>query len=83
MKKISCTNQNPDQGEDLQLRTRVFELCKEKHKNLSELGRTMNMSEKQLWGVRQGKNPINQGFIIRALRAFPDHNISDLFYLTS
>jgi len=83
VKEISCTNQNPDQGEDMLLKTRIFELCKEKHKNLNALGQIMNISVRQMYGVHQGKYRINQRFIIGAIRAFPEYNIGDLFYFTS
>ena len=83
MKEISCTNQNSGQGEDTLLKTRVFELYKEVYKNLNELSQTMNISVGRMYGVYQGKYRINQRFIIGAIRAFPEHNIGDLFYFTS
>ncbi|MFC2014446.1 helix-turn-helix domain-containing protein [Chloroflexota bacterium] len=82
MEGISFMNQNPDRGQDMLLKTRVFELCEEKHKDLDELGQTMNISVNQLNGVHQGKYSINQRFIVGALKAFPEYNIGDLFYLT-
>ena len=83
MKEISCTNQNPGQGEDTLLKTRIFELYKEKYKNLNELSQTMNIPVRHLYGVYQGKYRIDRRFIIGAIRAFPEYNIGDLFYFTS
>ena len=82
MKEISCMSQNPDQGKDMLLKTRIFELSKEQYKNLYELARTMQISVSQIHGVYQGKHSINQEFIVGAIRAFPEHDVGDLFYFT-
>jgi len=83
VKEISCTNQNPDQGEDMLLKTRIFELCKEEYKNLYELAQVMKVSVIHLDEVHRSKRSINQKFIIGTMRAFPEYNIGDLFYFTS
>jgi len=62
------------------IRTRVFELCNGKYRNLSELSRAMGLSLSQVYRVREGKRSINQKFIIGAKKAFPSHNLEDLFY---
>ncbi len=62
-------------------RTRVFELCHSKYKNLSDLARAMELSVSQVYRVREGKRQINQKFIIGAIRAFPEYRFNDLFYI--
>ena len=63
------------------VRTRVFELCDGRYKNLSELARVMGISVSQLYRVREGRRNINQKFIIGAVKAFPECRFSDLFYV--
>ncbi len=65
------------------VRTRVFDFCNEKYKNLSELASAMDLSISQVYRVREGKRHINQKFIIGAVKAFPDSKLDDLFYLTT
>ena len=65
------------------VKTRVFELCDENFKNLSELAQTMGISVSQIYRVREGKRNINQKFIIGAKKAFPQYKLDDLFYLCS
>ena len=64
------------------IQTKVFHLCDEKYKNLSELADVMGISVSQVYRVREGKRHINQKFIIGAIRAFPERKFDDLFYLT-
>ncbi len=64
------------------IRTRIFELIDGKYKNLSELAYTMEISVSQIYRVKEGKRHINQKFIIGAIKAFPNYNLDDLFYLT-
>ncbi len=64
------------------IKTRVFELSNHKYNNLSELARVMSISVSQIYRVKEGKRNINQKFIIGAIKAFPDYNLDDLFYLT-
>ncbi len=64
------------------IRTRIFELIDGKYKNLSELAYAMEISVSQIYRVKEGKRYINQKFIIGAIKAFPEHNLDDLFYLT-
>ena len=64
------------------VRTRVFELTNGHYKNLSELAVAMGISVSQIYRVREGKRLINQKFIVGAMKAFPEHNLDDLFYLT-
>ena len=83
VKEILSTNQNHDRGKDMLLKTRIFELCDGKYKNLYELAQAMGISISQIYRVREGKHRINQEFIVGAIRVFPDYNISDLFYFTA
>ncbi|MFC2014721.1 helix-turn-helix domain-containing protein [Chloroflexota bacterium] len=64
------------------VRTRIFELTDGQYKNLSELAGAMGISVSQIYRVREGKRLINQKFIVGAMKAFPKHNLDDLFYLT-
>ena len=62
------------------LKTRVFELCPERYRNLSELAQAMGISVSQVYRVREGKRHINQKFFIGAIKAFPECKLDDLFY---
>ncbi len=64
------------------IRTKIFELLNKNYKNLSELAQAMGISVSQVYRVREGKRGINQKFIVGAIRAFPNYNLDDLFYLT-
>ena len=63
------------------IRTRVFELCPRKYKNLSELAQAMGISVSQIYRVREGRRNINQKFVIGAVKAFPECKLDELFYL--
>ena len=63
------------------IRTRIFELTDGKYQNLSELAHVMGISVSQIYRVKEGKRHINQKFIVGAIKAFPDYNLDDLFYL--
>ena len=63
------------------LKTRVFELCPRRYRNLSELAGAMGISVSQIYRVREGKRQINQKFLIGAIKAFPEHKLDELFYL--
>ena len=63
------------------VKTRVFELCNGRYKNLAELAQAMGISVSQVYRVREGKRNINQKFIIGAVEAFPECRFSDLFYI--
>jgi transcriptional regulator with XRE-family HTH domain len=63
------------------VRTRIFEYCDGKYKNLSDLARAMGISVSQIYRVREGTRNINQKFIVGAVKAFPEYKLSDLFYL--
>jgi len=63
--------------------TRIFELADGNYKNLSELAKTMGISVSQIYRVREGKRRINQKFIVGAIKAFPNHKLDELFYLSS
>ena len=64
------------------VKTRIFEFCNSYYKNLSELATVMGISVSQIYRVREGKRHINQKFIVGAMKAFPNHKLDDLFYLT-
>ena len=63
------------------VRTRIFELCDDYYKNLSDLALAMGISVSQIYRVREGKRRINQKFIVGAMKAFPNHRLDDLLYL--
>ncbi len=65
------------------IRTKVFEMCNGKYRNLTELAQAMELSVSQVYRVREGKRGINEKFIIGAKRAFSDCKLDDLFYLDS
>ena len=65
------------------VKTRVFELCNGRYRNLSELAGSMGISVSQVYRVRDGKRSINQKFIVGAIKAFPDCRLEELFYLVS
>lgn len=66
----------------MKLKTRVFELFyKGKYKNLSEMARAMGIAPSQVYRVRNGQRPINEKFILGAVRAFPGYSLDDLFYI--
>jgi hypothetical protein len=64
------------------VKTKIFEFCDRYYKNLSELATAMGISVSQVYRVREGKRQINQKFIVGAMKAFPNHKLDDLFYLT-
>ena len=62
------------------IKTRVFDMATEKYQNLSDLAKAMGLSVSQIYRVREGKRGINEKFIVGAKKAFPDHQLDDLFY---
>ncbi len=64
------------------VKTRVFDLCFTRYRNLSELAQAMGISVSQVYRVSAGERRINQKFIVGAIKAFPNRNLDDLFYLT-
>jgi len=62
------------------LKTRVFDLCPERYRNLSEMAQAMEISVSQVYRVQEGKRNINCKFIIGAIKAFPGCSFDDLFY---
>ena len=62
------------------LKTRVFDLCPGRYKNLSELAEAMEISVSQVYRVQEGKRNINCKFIVGAIKAFPGYSFDDLFY---
>jgi excisionase family DNA binding protein len=65
----------------MKLKTRVSELSNGKYKNLSELAHAIGITPSQIYRVRQGKRNINEKFIIGAMKAFPGHELDELFYV--
>lgn len=61
--------------------TRIFEIYTKEYRSLSELAQAMGISISQIYRVREGKRGINQKFIVGGIKAFPGHNLDDLFYL--
>ena len=67
----------------MRIKTKVFKLCDEKYQSLSELAGVMGLSVSQVYRVRQGTRRINEGFIVGAIKAFPDFRLDELFQLDS
>jgi len=65
----------------MKLKTRVFDIYNGKYRHLSELARAMRISVSQIYRVRQGKRPVNEKFIIGAIKTFPGYKLDDLFYV--
>ena len=65
----------------MKLKTRVFELCQKRYRNLPMLAQAIGISVSQIYRVRQGKRHINEKFIIGTVKAFPGHKLDDLFYV--
>ena len=65
------------------LKTRIFDLCPKKYRNLTELAKAMEISVSQVYRVLEGKRNINRKFIIGAIKAFPGYKFDDLFYFVS
>jgi len=59
----------------------VFDFCNTKYRNLSELAQAMGISVSQIYRVRAGERPVNEKFIIGAMKAFPGYRLDDLFYI--
>jgi len=66
----------------MKLKTRVFELCNGRYQSLSELARTMGISNDLIYSVRRGDRGIHQKFIIGATKDFPGYKLDDLFYVS-
>ena len=66
----------------MKLKTRVFELCNGRYRNLAELAQTMEISQDLIYCVRRGERGINGRFIIGAMKAFPGYKLDDLFYVS-
>ena len=66
----------------MKLKTRVFELCNGKYRNLVELAQTMRISTDLIYRVRKGERGISGRFIIGATKAFPGYKLDDLFYVS-
>ncbi|MBA7483703.1 hypothetical protein ES707_19220 [subsurface metagenome] len=66
----------------MKLKTRVFELCNGRYRNVAELARTMGISQDLIYSVRRGDRSINGRFIIGAIKAFPGYSLDDLFYVS-
>ena len=63
------------------IRTKIFEMCNGRYRNLTELAQAMELSVSQVYRVREGKRGINEKFIVGAKRAFSDCKLDDLFFL--
>ncbi len=51
----------------MELKTRVFELCNGKYRNLVELAQTMEISQDLIYSVRRGERGIHEKFIMGVL----------------
>ena len=63
------------------VKTRVFELCNGRYRNLSDLAESMGISVDQVYRVCEGACSIDRKFIVGAVKAFPAHRLDELFYL--
>ena len=63
------------------VRTTIFDICQAEKRSLTEVAQAMGISASQIYRVREGKRPINQKFIVGAVRAFPNRRLDELFYL--
>ena len=63
------------------VKTRVFELCNGRYRNLSDLAESMGISVGQIYRMCEGTRSINQKFIVGTVKAFPAHRLDELFYL--
>ncbi len=66
----------------MKIKTRVFELIEGKYASLSELAHKMDISVSQVYRVKTGKRNINEKFIAGAVKAFPQHSLDQLFFLS-
>ncbi len=66
----------------MKLKTRVFELCNGRYRNVAELARTMRISKDLIYSVRRGERGIHGRFILGATKAFPGYKLDDLFYVS-
>jgi len=66
----------------MKLKTRVFELCNGRYRNVAELAHIMGISQDLIYSVRRGDRNINGRFIIGATKAFPGYKLDDLFYVS-
>ena len=66
----------------MKLKTKVFELCNGRYRNLVELAQTIGISQDLIYSVRRGERSINGRFIIGATKAFPGYKLDDLFYVS-
>ena len=66
----------------MKLKTRVFELCNGKYRNLVELAQTMEISQDLMYSIRRGERGIHEKFIVGATKAFPEYKLDDLFYVS-
>ena len=64
----------------MKLETRVFELGNN-NTSLPKLAQAMGISVSQIYRVKQGERPVNEKFIIGAIKAFPGYKLDDLFYV--
>ena len=65
----------------MRVKTRIFEFYNKDYENLSVLAQAMGISVSQVYRVREGVRPINQKFVVGAIKAFPTYKLDDLFYL--
>jgi hypothetical protein len=66
----------------MKLKTRVFELCNGRYRNVAELVQAMGISQDLIYRVRRGDRGIHGRFIIGAMKAFPGYKLDDLFYVS-
>ncbi len=66
----------------MKLKTRFFELCNGKYRNLVELAQTMGVSYDTIYRVRKGEPGIHERFTIGAIKAFSRYKLEDLFYFS-
>ena len=67
----------------MKLKTRIFELCKEKGIEPDSLAKGMNISLEHIQKVEKGEAAIDRKFIMEAFKTFPECNTNELFSLTN
>ena len=66
----------------MELKTGIYDLCPHYYRNLTEMAHAMGISVGQVYRVLEGKRHINEKFIIGAMKAFPEYELGDLFYIS-
>ena len=83
MREFTSADQSHDHRNQILLRTRIFNLSSGRYRSLSELAQVMGIPVSQIYRLHQGKSSINRKFIIKAIEAFLEREIGEIFYFTA